>query len=243
MIPFLLQTQCSACNHFFKLSRTKLLWPALRLKVKGQKSLIFVLGLHLVWCKWLRSLRTCPQPVGQPSGNFHFTLFAQTIVTQLVAKFAAQAVTSPKLKKQYKKWEHQQMAIDINEEKGSNHMPVSVLHELFPKVKGSLLESHPILDPSVIKQRTENRGARAGRKHLVTSASTTLHGCTTRYTISLYGTPPHPLPHSTAHRVYYTVRHQPLWNTPSPSPTALHTGCTTQYPASLYGTPTQVQVG
>ena len=41
----------------------------------------------------------------------------------------------------------------------------------------------------------------------------------------LHGTPPGfmehpPLPHSTAHRVYYTVPHQLLWNTP-PSPTAL----------------------
>ena len=42
--------------------------------------------------------------------------------------------------------------------------------------------------------------------------------------------PPPPLPHTTAHRLYYTVRHQPLWNTPlPPSPTALHTGCTTRY--------------
>ena len=90
---------------------------------------------------------------------------------------------------------------------------------------------------------------------------TALHtGCTTRYPISLYGTllppspqhctpgglhgtppafmqHPSPLPHSTAHRVYYTVPHQPLWNTPPPFPIALHTGCTTRYPISLYATP------
>ena len=81
----------------------------------------------------------------------------------------------------------------------------------------------------------------------------------TRYPISLYGTPlppspqhctpgvlhgtppafmqhPSPLPHSTAHQVYYTVPDQPLWNTPPPFPTALHTRCTTRYPISLYGT-------
>ena len=88
---------------------------------------------------------------------------------------------------------------------------------------------------------------------------TTLHTrCTTRYPTSLFGTPP-PLPHSTAHRVYYMVPHQPLWNTPlppppqhctpgvlhgtplapiehhTPSPTALHTRCTAQYPTSFYG--------
>ena len=91
--------------------------------------------------------------------------------------------------------------------------------------------------------------------------STTLHTrCTTRYPTSLYGTPlppsprnytprvlhgtppafmehPSPLPHNTAHRVYYTVPHQPLWNTPPPFPTALHTRCTTRYPTSLCGTP------
>ena len=90
---------------------------------------------------------------------------------------------------------------------------------------------------------------------------TALHTtCTTRYPISLYGTPlpsspqhctpgvlhgtppafmehPSPLPHSTAHRVVYTVPHQPLWNTPPPFPTALHTGWSTRYPTSLYGTP------
>ena len=90
---------------------------------------------------------------------------------------------------------------------------------------------------------------------------TALHTmCTTRYPTSLYGTPlppfpqhctpgglhstppafmehPSPLPHSTAHRVYYTVPHQPLWNTPPPFPAALHTRCTTRYPTSLYGTP------
>ena len=90
---------------------------------------------------------------------------------------------------------------------------------------------------------------------------TTLHtGWSTRYPTSLYGTPlppspqhctlgvlhgtplafmehPSPLPHSTAHQVYYTVPHQPLWNTPPPFPTALHTRCTTRYPTSLYGTP------
>ena len=90
---------------------------------------------------------------------------------------------------------------------------------------------------------------------------TALHTrCTTRYPTSRYGTPlppspqhctpgglhgtlpafmehPSPLPHSTAHRVVYTVPHQPLWNTPLPFPTALHTGCTTRYPTSLYGTP------
>ena len=82
----------------------------------------------------------------------------------------------------------------------------------------------------------------------------------TRYPTSLYGTPlppspqhctpgglhgtppavmehPSPLPHSTAHRVVYTVPHQPLWDTPSPFPTALHTGWSTRYPTSLYGTP------
>ena len=82
----------------------------------------------------------------------------------------------------------------------------------------------------------------------------------TRYPTNLYGTPlppstqhctpgglhgtppafmqhPSPLPHSTAHRVYYTVPHQPLWNTPPPFPIALHTGCTTRYPISLYATP------
>ena len=48
---------------------------------------------------------------------------------------------------------------------------------------------------------------------------------------------PSPLPHSTAHQVYYTVPHQPSWNTPPPFPTALHTRCTTRYPTSLYGTP------
>ena len=90
---------------------------------------------------------------------------------------------------------------------------------------------------------------------------TALHTtCTTRYPTSfmehpsppspqkytprvLHGTQPafmehpSPLPHSTAHRVYYTVPHQPLWNIPPPFPTALHTGCTTRYPHSLYGTP------
>ena len=90
---------------------------------------------------------------------------------------------------------------------------------------------------------------------------TALHtGWSTRYPISLYGTPlppspqhctpgvlhgtpptfmehPSPLPHSTAHHVYYTVAHQPLWNTPPPFPTALHTGWSTRYPTSLYGTP------
>ena len=90
---------------------------------------------------------------------------------------------------------------------------------------------------------------------------TTLHtGWSTRYPTSLYGTPlppspqhcmpgvlhgtppafmehPSPLPHSTAHRVVYTVPHQPLWNTPPPFPTALHTGWSTRYPISLYGTP------
>ena len=90
---------------------------------------------------------------------------------------------------------------------------------------------------------------------------TALHTrCTTRYPTSLYGTPlppspqhctpgglhgtppafmehPSPLPHSTAHQVYYTVPHQPLWNTPPPFPTALHTRWSTQYPTSLYGTP------
>ena len=35
----------------------------------------------------------------------------------------------------------------------------------------------------------------------------------------------------------YTVSHQPSWNTPCPSPAALHAGCTTQYPTSLYRTP------
>ena len=39
----------------------KLLWPALLLKAKGQKSLIFVVGLYLVWCKRLRSLRHLPR--------------------------------------------------------------------------------------------------------------------------------------------------------------------------------------
>ena len=59
----------------------------------------------------------------------------------------------------------------------------------------------------------------------------------------LHGTPsafmehPSPIPHSTAHRVYYTVPHQPLWNTPPPFPIALRTGCTTRYPISLYATP------
>ena len=90
---------------------------------------------------------------------------------------------------------------------------------------------------------------------------TALHtGWSTRYPTSLYGTPlppspqhctpgglhgtppafmehPSPLPHSTAHRVYYTVPHQPLWNTPPPFPTAQHTGWSTRYPTSLYGTP------
>ena len=55
--------------------------------------------------------------------------------------------------------------------------------------------------------------------------------CTTRYPTSLYGTPPPPLPHSTAHRAYYTVPHQPFWNTPSP-PLPQH--CT---PGVLHGTP------
>ena len=45
-------------------------------------------------------------------------------------------------------------------------------------------------------------------------------GCTTRYPASLYGTPPPSFPHRTAHQVYHTVPHQPLWNSPSPSPTA-----------------------
>ena len=65
-------------------------------------------------------------------------------MTQLVEKVLAQAVAPPKLKKQYKKWElgHQKMALDIAEEKGSDRVAVSVLRELFPKVYGSLLESH-----------------------------------------------------------------------------------------------------
>ena len=40
-IPFLFQTQCLVCAHFFKLSPMKLLWHALQLKAKGQKSLSF----------------------------------------------------------------------------------------------------------------------------------------------------------------------------------------------------------
>ena len=60
-IPLLLQAQCSVCNHFFKLSPMKLLWPALQLKATGQKSLIFVVGLFWVWCKQLRSLPYLPR--------------------------------------------------------------------------------------------------------------------------------------------------------------------------------------
>ena len=78
--PFL-QTQCSVCNHFFKLSPMKLLWPALQLKATGQISLIFVVGLFWVWCKQLRA---------RPRGNFDVALFARTIVTQLVEKVLAQ---------------------------------------------------------------------------------------------------------------------------------------------------------
>ena len=60
-VSFLLQTQCLVCAHFFKLCPIKLLWPALQLKAKGQKSLIFVVGLYFVWCKRLRSLPHLPR--------------------------------------------------------------------------------------------------------------------------------------------------------------------------------------
>ena len=55
-----------------------------------------------------------------------------------------QVVAPPKPKKQYNKWEleHQKMALDIAEDKESGRVAVSVLRELFPKVYGSLLESH-----------------------------------------------------------------------------------------------------
>ena len=64
-----------------------------------------------------------PRPVGPLCGNF--------MVTQLVEKVPAQAVVPPKLKKQYKKWglEHQQMVLDIDKEKGSDRVAVSVLRE------------------------------------------------------------------------------------------------------------------
>ena len=59
---------------------------------------------------------------------------------------------------------------------------------------------------------------------------TALHtGCTTQYPTSLYGQSP-PLPHSTSHRVYYTVPHQPLWTTSPPPPQ----NCT---PGVLHSTP------
>ena len=46
-------------------------------------------------------------------------------MTRLVEEVLAQAVAPPKLKKQYKKWEleHQKMALDIAEEKGSDRGP------------------------------------------------------------------------------------------------------------------------
>ena len=88
-ILFLLQTQCLVCAHFFKLSLMKLLWPALQLKAKGQKYLIFVVGLYLVWFKRLRSLPHLPR------SNFDVALFAQTIVTQLVEEVLAQEVAPP----------------------------------------------------------------------------------------------------------------------------------------------------
>ena len=65
-------------------------------------------------------------------------------MTQLVEKVLARVVPPPKAKTQYKKWEpqHQQMALDIAEQKGSNRVAVSVFQELFHKVYGSLMGSH-----------------------------------------------------------------------------------------------------
>ena len=84
-----------------------------------------------------------------------------------------QAVTPPKLRKQHKKWEleHQQMTIDIAEEKGSDCVVVSVLRELFPEVYGSVLEPHI----RSFRDQAKNResGRTVGRKALV--ASSALH--------------------------------------------------------------------
>ena len=86
--------------------------------------------------------------------------------------------------------------------------------------------------------RTWDHGRRSSSSS--SSSSSSPQHCTPGV---LHGTPPpmmehpSPRPHRTTHHVYYTVPHQPLWNTPPPFPTALHTGCTTQYPTSLYGTP------
>ena len=84
------------------------------------------------------------RPIGRPRGNVDVSLFAWTTVSQLVEKVPAQVVPPPKAKKQYKKWEpqHQQMALDIANESGTDRLAVSVLWELFPKVSGSLFESH-----------------------------------------------------------------------------------------------------
>ena len=64
-------------------------------------------------------------------------------------------------------------------------------------------------------------------------------GCTAQCSSTSFCGTPHPpsLSHSTGHRVYYRVPHQPSWNTlPSPFSTALDTLCTARYPISVYGT-------
>ena len=67
----------------------KLLWPALQLKAKGQKSLTFVVGLYLVWCKRLRSLPHLPRgSLLQGGGGVEVRNFSQfSAISQFFAIF------------------------------------------------------------------------------------------------------------------------------------------------------------
>ena len=140
-------------------------------------------------------------------------------------------------------------------------LPHSTAHRVVYRVPHQRLWNTPPPFPTSLHTRCTTRYPTSSYGTPLPPFLTALHtGWSTRYPTSLYGTPlppspqhctpgglhgtppafmehPSPLSHSTPHRVYYTVPHQPLWNTPPPFPTALHTMCTTQYPTSLYGTP------
>ena len=108
------------------------------------------------------------RPIGRPVAIWMSRcLFAQITVAQLVEKVLAQVVPPPKAKKQYKKWElqHQQMVLDIAEEKGFDRLAVAVLRESFPKVYGSLLESH--IRSFCSQAKNCQSGRTAGRTALV----------------------------------------------------------------------------
>ena len=140
-------------------------------------------------------------------------------------------------------------------------LPHSTAHQVYYTVPHQPLLNTPPPFPTILHTRCTTRYPTSLYGTPPPPFPTALHTrCTTRYPTSLYGTPPplppqhytprvlhgtppafmehpSPLPHRTAHQVYYMVPHQPLWNTPPPFPTALHTMCTTQYSTSLYGTP------